>query len=316
MAACFFDPMRLGVLSIIAYFQTMALALVSAFRCLYNLNYPGEYLSNSKKPSPMNITRKSQTMDGALPAEAINPAKRWVRRSNRWAYRFSRHWMLGFTAVFGLYIWLPFLAPALMSLGYEVPARAIYTLYSFLCHQLPQRSYFLFGQQFTYSLADIQGAWQNTTNFNLLRQFLGTPEMGWKVAWSDRMVSMYTSILLIGWLWYPWRKRIRPLRLSGFLMLLFPMALDGFSHMVSDFAGIGQGFRDSNAWLAALTGGAMPAAFYAGDAWGSFNSIMRLATGILFGLGVVWFGFPLLDEYFQDYKERIRQKFQRSGLSL
>lgn len=264
----------------------------------------------------MNITKKSQTMGSVLPAEAVSPAKRWTRRSNRWVYRLASQWMLGFTVVFGLYIWLPFLAPALMSLGYEAPARAIYTLYSFLCHQLPQRSYFLFGREFTYSLAQIQAAWQDTTNFSLLRQFIGTPEMGWKVAWSDRMVSMYTSILLFGWIWYPIRKRIRPLSLSGLMIFLFPMALDGFSHMFSDFAGIGQGFRDSNAWLAALTGSEFPASFYAGDAWGSFNSIMRLVTGILFGAGVVWFGFPFLDEYFEDYAERIREKFRRAGVAL
>jgi hypothetical protein len=41
-----------------------------------------------------------------------------------------------------------------------------------------------------------------------------------------------------------------------------------------------------------LTRGLFPAAFYAGDAWGTFNSLMRLATGILFGIGTVWFGYP------------------------
>jgi len=255
-------------------------------------------------------------MEQKLSTNTISRSRLWARRSNRWIYRLSKQWMLGFTVVFGLYIWLPFLAPALMSLGLEAPARAIYTLYSFLCHQLPQRSYFLLGQQFTYSLADIQDAWQHTTNFNVLRQFIGTPTMGWKVAWSDRMVSMYSSILIFGWLWYPLRRHIRPLRVTGFMLLLLPMALDGFSHMISDFAGIGQGFRDSNVWLAILTGNTLPVSFYAGDAWGSFNSIMRLVTGILFGAGVVWFGFPLLDEYFEDYANRIREKFNRAGVAL
>jgi hypothetical protein len=76
------------------------------------------------------------------------------------------------------------------------------------------------------------------------------------------------------------------------------MAVDGTSHLISDLAGIGQGFRDSNVWLAALTNHALPPGFYAGDAWGSFNSLMRLLTGILFGLGIVWFGFPYLDDFF------------------
>lgn len=38
----------------------------------------------------------------------------------------------------------------------------------------------------------------------------------------------------------------------------------------------------------------MPATFYAGDALGSFNSIMRWMTGLSAGLGIVWFLFPYL----------------------
>jgi hypothetical protein len=64
--------------------------------------------------------------------------------------------------------------------------------------------------------------------------------------------------------------------------------------MISDLAGIGQGFRDNNQWLVGLTNNALPALFYAGDALGSFNSWMRLLTGILAGFGIVWFTLPLI----------------------
>ena len=60
-----------------------------------------------------------------------------------------------------------------------------------------------------YSLEEIQTVWQETINPMVLRQFIGNPEMGWKVAWSDRMVSMYASILVFAWLWYPLRKRLK-----------------------------------------------------------------------------------------------------------
>jgi hypothetical protein len=66
--------------------------------------------------------------------------------------------------------------------------------------------------------------------------------------------------------------------------------------MLSDFAGIGMGFRDTNIWLVELTNNAFSAAFYAGDNLGSFNSWMRLITGILFGLGAGWYLFPMIDE--------------------
>jgi hypothetical protein len=75
------------------------------------------------------------------------------------------------------------------------------------------------------------------------------------------------------------------------------MVVDGSSHLVSDVAGIGRGFRDSNLWLAALTANRLSPSFYAGDAWGSFNSAMRLVTGLLFGTGVAWFGVPYMSAF-------------------
>ncbi len=207
-------------------------------------------------------------------------------------------WFILFALVAGVYVILPFLAPVFMAIGWSGAGKAIYFIYSFLCHQLPERSYFLFGEKLTYSLAEIQAAWRDTTNPLILRQFIGNPAMGWKVAWSDRMVSMFTSLWVFGLLWYPLRRKIPSLPIWGLFLFLIPMALDGTSHFISDFWGIGQGFRDTNLWLAALTGHIFPATFYAGDAWGSFNSIMRLASGFLFGLGVVWFAFPYVEESF------------------
>lgn len=221
-----------------------------------------------------------------------------LSRVERLMYGISRNWILVAGLLLGIYAGLPFLAPVFMQLGWSGPARVIYIIYSFLCHQLPQRSYFLFGPKITYSLPEIQTAWQNTLDPLILRQFIGNPEMGWKVAWSDRMVSMFASLWLFGLLWWPLRRRSKPLPWWGLILLLLPMALDGASHFVSDLYGIGQGFRDSNIWLAALTGNAFSPSFYSGDAWGSFNSLMRLLTGVLFGLGVVWFGFPYLDDAF------------------
>jgi hypothetical protein len=103
-------------------------------------------------------------------------------------------------------------------------------------------------------------------------------------------------VLLFGVAWRLLKRWIPKLPWWGFILLMMPMTVDGTSHLVSDLAGIGQGFRDSNAWLAALTDQVFPPGFYVGDGLGSFNSWMRLATGVLFGLGVVWFGFPYIDD--------------------
>ncbi len=206
----------------------------------------------------------------------------------------SRHWFETFLLIYGLWVFTPFLAPLFMQLGWESAGRAVYFVYSFFCHQLPERSFFLFGEKAMYALAEIQSAWRDTSDPLVLRQFIGNETMGWKVAWSDRMISFYASVWLFAALWFPFRRKIKPLTWWGFVLLLLPMAVDGGTHLVSDLAGIGNGFRDTNAWLAALTDNSLPATFYAGDALGSFNSIMRLATGLLAGLAIVWLAFPYL----------------------
>lgn len=204
----------------------------------------------------------------------------------------SRHWFKVFIIIYGLWVWTPFLAPVLMNIGWNGAGKAIYFAYSFFCHQLPERSFFLFGQKAMYSLHEIQAAWQDTINPFILRQFIGNEGMGWKIAWSDRMISFYTSVWLFAVAWWPFRRRVKPLRWYVFTLTLLPVLVDGSTHMFSDLAGIGQGFRDTNQWLAVLTGYSSPALFYAGDALGSFNSWARLISGLLAGLGIVWFAFP------------------------
>ena len=195
----------------------------------------------------------------------------------------------------GAYVALPWLAPAFMRLGWTRPAEIIYAFYSTQCHQLSQRSYFLFGPKAMYSAPELQDLAGVAPNVPALRNFIGSPGLGWKVAWSDRMVSLYTSIFFFGLLARVLRRRIAPLSIWAFILFALPMAIDGGTHFLSDLAGLGLGFRDQNAWLASLTGNLMPTSFYAGDALGSFNSWMRLLTGALFGLGVAWTAFPHLD---------------------
>jgi uncharacterized membrane protein len=210
--------------------------------------------------------------------------------------RVGNHWFLTFLIVYGLWVFTPFLAPVFMHIGWIDEGKAVYLIYSFFCHQLPERSFFFFGEKSMYSLTEIQAAWQSTINPMILRQFTGNEVMGWKIAWSDRMISFYTSVWLFAVIWFPLRRRIKPLPWWGFALLLLPMILDGGTHAASDLAGIGQGFRDTNAWLAVLTNHSFPASFYASDALGSFNSLMRFITGLLAGLAVVWLAFPYVSQ--------------------
>jgi uncharacterized membrane protein len=238
--------------------------------------------------------------------------------ANRLLYWLSRHWLLAVSLVLALWVGLPWLAPLFMELGWTRAGETIYLLYSFQCHQMPQRSFFLFGSRFMVPLEQVQEVWQPTTNPLLLRQFVGNADMGWKVAWSDRMVSAYGGPLLWGLLFYwPLRRRLRPLPIWGFFLFSLPMALDGGTHMLSDaISGIDGGFRYTNAWLAALTNNTFTAGFYAGDAVGSLNFWLRLITGLLFGLGVVWFAYPRLAAAFADTASQIEAKFKQAGKSL
>ncbi|MCF6278304.1 MAG: DUF2085 domain-containing protein, partial [Anaerolineales bacterium] len=184
---------------------------------------------------------------------AILPVRTPATTAEKISYYLSRHWILVFSLLYGSYVGMPFVAPIFMRIGWEAPARGIYAFYSLLCHQMAQRSFFLFGTRGMYSLKEIQAVYPHNFNMLLLRRFIGTTEMGWKVAWSDRMVSMYTSILFFAWIWYPLRRRIKLLPIWGLFLFILPMAVDGTTHFVSDFAGIGQGFRYTNEWLAVLT---------------------------------------------------------------
>ncbi len=245
-----------------------------------------------------------------MPNESFRaqPASAPLSRLTTWL---TNYWIWAVCLMLGLYVGLPWLAPIFMKVGWTRAGELIYLLYSTQCHQLPERSFFLFGPKTMLSLSEVQNAWKNTNNPLILRQFIGNPEIGWKVAWSDRMVYMYTSSILFALLFFgPRRKTLKPVPWWGFLLLLLPMVLDGITHFISDLNGIGAGFRDSNLWLAILTNHTFSDSFYIGDALGSFNSWMRLISGLLFGLGVVWFLFPHIQASFNQTTNPPETNFQ------
>ncbi len=227
--------------------------------------------------------------------EVVKRKKSGAVIANRIVHWLSRNWLLAFAVAWGFFIGLPWLAPVFMKFGWTGAAKVIYLIYALECHQLPERSYFLFGPKMTYSLAEIQAAWQPTNNPLILRQFLGNQQMGWKVAWTDRMISFYGGWLLVGLIYALLRDRWRGLSLRWAIVLMLPLFFDGFTHMLSDLGGLREGFREHNLWLATLTNHAFAPAFYAGDQWGSFNSIMRLLSGLLGAFGLIGFAFPYID---------------------
>ncbi len=239
------------------------------------------------------------------------PSRRSAGRSPaRPAAWIERTWPYLVLLLLGVWTLTPWLAPLFMHLGWTGPGRAVYAVYSLFCHQMPQRSWFLFGESFTYSLDQIASAWPGTTTMLGMRGFIGTPEMGWKLAWSDRMVSFYGGFFLFGLFYLAARRRIlvHGWRISWrwLVVLLLPIALDGVSHMISDLWGLGVGFRETNVWLAGLTNHALPSSFYAGDGLGSFNSLMRLLTGLLASFALIFWSFPLVNRSLAEQGKRVQ----------
>lgn len=195
-------------------------------------------------------------------------ASRITRVADGIVHFIARHWLALFNTAWGLYVLLPFAAAILLHMGLDIPARAIYTLYSFLCHQLPDHSYFLFGSSFAPNEAALVAAGMpNPADLFIQRAFVGNSEVGFKVALCQRDVAIYASVLFSGLLFATMRKRVRPLRFRYFLIAMIPMAIDGGTQLF--------GWRESNWWL-------------------------RTLTGALFGAAAVWWAYPYIDEAMED----------------
>lgn len=201
---------------------------------------------------------------------------RAARVGDRLVLGIARHWVALFSLALFLYVGLPFLAPVLMQAGATGPARVIYLVYSPACHQLPDRSYFLFGQNPVYTLEELESS-NALPGSGLLerRRYIGDETLGWKVALCERDVAIYGSMLLAGIIFALLRGRVRRLPLPVFVLFVIPIAVDGLTQLF--------GLRTSNWWL-------------------------RTITGALFGAGVVWLVYPYIQESMDDIRANIEKK--------
>jgi uncharacterized membrane protein len=204
------------------------------------------------------------------------PETKLTRAANDLVIGMSRHWLAIFNTVWAIYLFTPFLAPIFMHLGWEAPASVIYAIYSVLCHQLPDHSYFLFGPSLTPLTPElIAGGMPITDSLFIERAFIGNAEIGWKVALCQRDVAIYSGVLLAGLSYALVRRRTRPLPLKVFALLVLPMAIDGGTQLI--------GLRESN-WL------------------------LRTITGMLFGMAAIYLAYPYVQEAMDEVKETELQR--------
>lgn len=203
---------------------------------------------------------------------------RMAQRIDDLVAAFARHWLAAFNFLVGIFTGLPILAPVLMHAGLTGPGRLIYLAYRLTCHQLPERSYFLFGPQTVYTVPQLEAAGAIPAGLNIIqREFLrwpGSTALGWKVAFCERDIAIYGSILLAGLVFAIVRRHYRrlgraipKLRFWIYGLFLVPIAVDGFTQLF--------GLRESD--------------------W-----ILRTITGVLFGVATVWLAYPYVQEAMDD----------------
>lgn len=205
---------------------------------------------------------------------------------NRGARWLSAHWLAAVNLFFFTYVGLPILAPVLLAAGFTGAANAIYQTYNMVCHQLPTRTYFIFGEQ---------------------------------VAMCERCLAIYGTLFVGGLAFNFARYKALPLR--WYLLFALPMALDGGSAFVSELAVviplwvfwllwtiitaftvfilIKQG---TFIWQIGLVfvGGYLALAFLQFAGLRVSNWSLRTLTGAIFGVGTVWFAYPMLQESFRE----------------
>ncbi len=150
----------------------------------------------------------------------------WAQRIEDIAHWILRHWLLFANGLVLLYGGIPWLSPLAYASGHARIGWFLFAIYRPFCHQIPDRSFFLFGHQ---------------------------------VAFCHRETAMYTALFAGGLLFGLFRNQTKPIPLWLAGLLLLPMLLDGSSHMLDDVFRIG--FRETgdapgslNFWLRMITG--------------------------------------------------------------
>ena len=216
---------------------------------------------------------------------SFNGSSRVTAAADRLSVWLSRHWLAVINAALAVYIGLPFLAPVLEKSGHPFAAQIIYSSYRALCHELPQRSYFLFGEKAAYSLPELvdRAGEDNLPLYPWPSPFNGNEQVGYKVALCQRDLAIYGTLLLSG-LVFGWvRSRARPISFWIYILIgILPMALDGGSQFVSY-----------------IVPGLFPGGVPRESTW-----VLRTITGGAFGWATAWLVFPHLQAAFAEIGEK------------
>lgn len=187
---------------------------------------------------------------------------------NRVVYGLATHWLAMANTAISLLVGLSFIAPLAMKVGFTRLGRLLYAAFIPFCHQQPERSFFLFGPQFTYSLAELV----SLVGPNVPRRYIGDPAIGFRLAICERDIGIYGGLLLAGLVFSLLRHRLRPLPIRYYLLFLLPMAIDGSVQLL--------GLHESTWWF-------------------------RLLTGSLFSIATVWLAYPMIETGMKEVQQTV-----------
>ena len=251
----------------------------------------------SDRERHIEMVEKSPLLD------QVRKQKVWTK-ADSFSSWFSKHYMLLFNLAVAVYLGLAFLAPVLMKVKMELPATVLYKAYSLVCHQLGFRSFYLFGEQYYYprAAAGIPGVLTFSQASGLsegngvedlfnARSFVGNEQMGYKVALCERDVAIYGGILIFGILFSLSGFRLPPLPWYLWILVgILPIAVDGFSQLLSQPPLSFLPYRESTPTL-------------------------RVLTGFLFGFTTAWFGYPIVEESMRETRRMYdsRRKYAQTA---
>ena len=156
----------------------------------------------------------------------------------------AARWLAMTNLTLALFVGLPVLSPILEASDSPVlnmAGQAIFLAYRVTCHQLPGRSFFVAGYQ---------------------------------VAWCERDVAIWGSLLAAGLLFGVVRRWLQPLDFRLYLLFCVPMAIDGLTQLF--------GWREST-WE------------------------LRIITGTIFGLASAWLVLPILERGMSDVRRSLER---------
>lgn len=186
---------------------------------------------------------------------------------------------------------LIFLPALLYKVGLTGASKALYFMLGFLCHQMPQRSFFLFGKDFTYSQEQLMTTlkWGQMFTLDIKERFTCSEDYGCKLGVCSRCTGIYTG-LFSGMLGAGVFRKTKVPKI-WVLIFLVPMAIDGTIQLI-----------------AALLNPAHP--LY------ESNNKLRFITGFLFGLGFSLFAFSKLLQELEDAQLFVDQTKETSYNSI